>query len=230
MRSGGSGRSGWRERAGFLPEEGEEEGKFVAGAVFGAGSGAGLALFVGVPFFEVAEAEAGIESGFHEFFEAAVEGDGVLALFLARVHDDGDAEGAGVGVEAAVLDFAFFIEAPGGLAGDAEAGVIEGPEEASARAEDGGCGGGGFGEVLDVLEAEDGGGGVEGAEVVEGGGVANEEAAAGAGVGAGFVDEGGGGVNAGGAGAFGGDGAGEDALAAAEVEVGFVFGGVEECE
>jgi catechol 1,2-dioxygenase len=29
------------------------------------------------------------------------------------VHDDGDAEGAGVGVESAVLDFAFFIEAPG---------------------------------------------------------------------------------------------------------------------
>lgn len=230
MRSVGSGGSWWRERAGFLPEEGEEEGEFVAGAVFGAGSGTGLALFVGVPFFEAPEAEAGVESGFHEFFEAAVEGDGVFALHLARVHDDGDAEGAGVGVESAVLDFAFFIEAPGGLAGDAEAGVIEGPEEASARAEDGGGGGGGFGEVFDVLKAEDGRSRVEGAEVVEGGGVANEEAAAGAGVGAGFVDEGGSGVDAGGAGAFGGNGAGEDALAAAEVEVGFVFGGVEEGE
>ena len=65
---------------------------------------------------------------------------------------------------------------------------------------------------------------------MEGGGIANEEAAAGAGVGSGFVDEGGSGVDAGGAGAFGGNGAGEDALAAAEVEVGFVFGGVEEGE
>ena len=230
MRGGGSGRSWWSERSGLLPEEGQEEGEFVAGAVFGAGSGAGLTLFVGVPFFEAAEVEACVEPGFHEFFEAAMEGDGVFALLLARVHDDGDTEGAGVGVEAAVLDFAFFIEAPGGLAGDTEAGVIEGPEEASARAEDGGGGGGGFREVFDVLEAEDGGGGVEGTEVVEGGGVANEEAAAGAGVGAGFVDEGGSGVDAGGAGAFGGDGAGEDALAAAEVEVGFVFGGVEEGE
>jgi hypothetical protein len=185
---------------------------------------------VRVPFFETAKAEAGVEARFHEFFDAAVEGHGVLAFLLSGVHDDGDAKGGGVGVEAAELDFAFFVEAPGGLAGDAEAGVIQGPEEAATRAKDGGGGGGGLREVLDVLQAENGGGGVEGAEVVESGGVANEEAAAGAGVGAGFVDEGGCGIDAGGAGAFGGDGASEDALAAAEVEVGLVFDGIEEGE
>lgn len=187
-------------------------------------------MFVRVPFFKATKAETGIESGLQELLKTAMKGDGVFALFLARVHDDGDAEWAGVGVESAVLDFALFIEAPCGLTWNAEARVIEGPKEASAGSENR-CGGGCcFGQVFDVLKAQDGGGGLEGSKVMECGGIANEEATARTGVGAGFVDQGGGGVDAGSTRAFSGDGAGKDALATAEVEMGFIFGGIEEGE
>jgi hypothetical protein len=129
--------------SGFLPKEAEEERELAAGAILGPGARTGLALLVGMPFLEGAEAEAGVEACLEKLLKAAVEGNGLLTLLLSGVHDDGDAEGAGVGVEAAVLDFALLIEAPGSLAGDAEAGMIEGPEKTAARMQDAGGGGGG---------------------------------------------------------------------------------------
>lgn len=71
---------------------------------------------------------------------------------------------------------------------------------------------------------------MERSEVMEGGGIAHEKAAARAGVGASFVDESGGGVDAGGADAFGGDGASEDSLTAADVKMDLVAHRLEEVE
>lgn len=101
-----------------------------------------------------------------------VEADGVFAVGLTRVHDDGDFHVGAVGVEAAVLDFALFFPAPGALSGDAESGVIEHPEHASAGFELLGAGVADLLQVGHVLDAEDGGDGVELTETGEVGGVA----------------------------------------------------------
>lgn len=176
-----------------------------------------------MPFLKAGETETGGEATGEELLEAAVEGEGVLAGGLARVHDDGDAEGPGVGIHAAVLDFPLLIETPGGLAGNAEGGVVQRPEEAAAGAQDGGDRLGHRREMLHVLNAEDGGGGVKWSKAVEAGCISHDEAhGTGGRVGAGFGDEGGRGIDAGDACAARGERAGKDALAATEVEDGFV--------
>ncbi len=174
---------------------------------------------MGVPFLGVAQAESGLESSGEQILQAEVEGEGALAVLLPGVHDDGDGERRTVVIDPAELDFTVFVKAPCGLAGDAEAGVIHDPEHAAAGLEYAVSGAGDGGQVLHVLNAKDGGDGVEGTEPVQAGGIADmERDAAGGGVIACGFDEAGGGINAGDGRAAGGDGTGEDALAAAEVE------------
>jgi hypothetical protein len=214
--------------SGFLPEHGEEEGELIAGAVLGAGAGARLALLVGMPLLETTKSETCVKASFHEFLQAAMKGDGVLAFFLAWVHDDGDTQRTGVGIQAAILDFPFFIETPGGLAGNAKAGVIQRPKKAPAGSKNGSRGDGRCGQVLDVLQAENGGSGVKRAESVESSGITHEKTTTWTRISFGLVDQRGCGIDAGSPRTFCGDSTGEDALTAAEVEVGFVFEGIQE--
>lgn len=159
-----------------------------------------------------------------------MKGDGLLALLLTGVHDDRDGKRAGIGIDPPILDFTFFIKSPGGLAGDAKAGVIQGPEKSTAWTKDSSSCSGSGGKVFDVLQTKDGGGGVEGAEVLQGGCIADEKTATGTGVGTGFFNQCRGGIDASGASAFAGDGPREDTLSATEVEMGFVFEGMQESE
>ena len=152
----------------------------------------------------------------------------MLAFFLPWVHDDGDAQRTGVGIQTAILDFPFFIETPGGLPGNAKAGMIQRPKKTSAGSENGSRGGGDGREVLDVLQAENGGSGVERAESVESSGITHEKTTTWTRISFGLVDQRGCGIDAGSPRTFCGDSTGEDALTAAEVEVGFVFEGIQE--
>lgn len=133
-----------------------------------------------------------MKAGKKKVLQAVVETDGALALFLPGVHEDGDLHFGTVGVESAVLDLAVVFPAPGGLAGDAEGGMIEDPQHAAAGLEDAGAGAADFVQMGHVLDAEDGGDGIEFAESIETGGVAGEISDVfGTGVAFRFGDEGG---------------------------------------
>lgn len=122
-----------RDRSDRLGHEGEEDGKFLGGAVFGLAEGAiALGAAVAVEFVAGGHGQAGFAHGRKHVGERAVVKGGLGVAGFARVGGDGDVLIRTVAVDAAELDFLIVVPTPVCALRDAEAGVHEDEQRPAA--------------------------------------------------------------------------------------------------